>query len=119
VLLLCGAYAGSVPIAVGCFVLAFGCVELNEGPVAAATMEIARADSMSGFGVINTGGNLAGVLLYPLLGYLSGRGEWNLSFVIAGACCLGAAALWLLVRADRRFSPGSPAPIESQLPVAA
>jgi hypothetical protein len=25
--------------------------------------------------------------------------------VIAGACCLAAAALWLLVRADRRFAP--------------
>jgi len=106
VLLLYGAHAASVPIAVGCFVLAYGCVELNEGPVAAATMEIARADSMSGFGLINTGGNLAGVLLYPLLGYLSGRGEWNLAFEVAAVCCLAAAALWLLVRADRRFSPG-------------
>jgi ACS family glucarate transporter-like MFS transporter len=105
VLLLCGTFASSIPIAVGCFVLAYGCQQLNEGPVAAATMQIARADSMSGFGVINTGGNLAAVLLYPLLGYLSGRGEWNLSFMIAGACCLGAAALWLLVRADRRFAP--------------
>jgi len=119
VLLLCGAHAASVPIAVACFVLAYGCVELNEGPVAAATMQIAQADSMSAFGVINTGGNLAGVLLYPLLGYLSGRGEWNLAFEIAAVCCLAAAALWLLVRADRRFSPGSPAAIESQLQVAA
>jgi len=110
ILLLCGTYVGNALLAVGCFVLAYGCVELNEGPVAAATMQIARADSMSGFGVINTGGNLAGVLLYPLLGYLSERGEWNLSFVIAGACCLGSAALWLLVRADRRFAPTPSAP---------
>jgi nitrate/nitrite transporter NarK len=105
VLLLCGTYASSIPIAVGCFVLAYGCQQLNEGPVAAATMQIARADSMSGFGVINTGGNLGGVLLYPLLGYLSGRGEWNLAFVIAAGCCLASAILWLLVRADRRFAP--------------
>jgi len=119
VLLLCGAHAASVPIAVGCFVLAYGCVELNEGPVAAATMQIAQADSMSAFGVINTGGNLAGVLLYPLLGYLSGRGEWNLAFEVAAVCCLAAAALWLLVRADRRFSPGSPAPNASPLQAAA
>jgi sugar phosphate permease len=104
-LLLWGAYADTVPIAVGCFVLAYGCVELNEGPVAAATMQIARADSMTAFGLINTGGNLGGVLLYPLLGYLSGRGEWNLAFVIAAGCCLAAAVLWLLVRADRRFAP--------------
>jgi len=118
VLLLCGTYASSIPIAVGCFVLAYGCNQLNEGPVAAATMQIARADSMSGFGVINTGGNLGGVLLYPLLGYLSGRGEWNLAFVVAAGCCLAAAALWLLVRADRPFSPASPAAIDSRVQVA-
>jgi ACS family D-galactonate transporter-like MFS transporter len=118
VLLLCGAHAASVPIAVGCFVVAYGCVELNEGPVAATTMQIAQADSMCAFGVINTGGNLAGVLQYPLLGYLSERGEWNLSFVIAGACCLAAAALWLLVRADRRFAPDLPAAFDSQVQVA-
>ncbi|MBV8403984.1 MAG: MFS transporter [Gammaproteobacteria bacterium] len=108
ILLLCGIYAAHALVAVACFVLAYGCVELNEGPVAAATMQIARADSMSGFGAINTGGNLAGVLLYPLLGYLSGRGEWNLAFLIAAGCCLGSAALWLLVRADRRFAPKIP-----------
>jgi ACS family glucarate transporter-like MFS transporter len=119
VLLLCGAYASSIPLAVGCFVLAYGCQQLNEGPVAAATMQIARADSMSGFGVINTGGNLAGVLQFPLLGYLSGRGEWNLTFVVAAGCCLAAAALWLLVRADRRFSPENRAAIDSRLQVAA
>jgi MFS transporter, ACS family, glucarate transporter len=107
VLLLCGAYAANALIAVACFVLAYGCVELNEGPVAAATMQIARADSMSGFGVVNTGGNLGGVLLYPLLGYLSGRGEWNMAFIIAAACCVASAALWLLVRADERFAPVS------------
>jgi ACS family glucarate transporter-like MFS transporter len=107
-LLLSGTYVGNALLAVGCFVLAYACVELNEGPVAAATMQIARADSMSGFGVINTGGNLAGVLLYPLLGYLSGRGEWNLAFLIAAGCCLASAVLWLLVRADRRFAPAPP-----------
>jgi len=117
-LLVCGAYAGSIPVSVGCFALAYGCVELNEGPTSAATMQIARADTMSGFGLINTGGNLAGVLLFPLLGYLSGRGEWNLTFVIAGVCCLAAAALWLVVRADRRFAPEMPAPIESQFQLA-
>ena len=107
-LLLSGTYVGNALLAVGCFVLAYGCVELNEGPVAAATMQIARADSMSGFGVINTGGNLAGVLLYPLLGYLSGRGEWNLAFLIAAGCCLASAVLWLLVCADHRFAPAPP-----------
>jgi ACS family glucarate transporter-like MFS transporter len=104
-LLLLGVYAADVYIAVACFVLAYGMIEVNEGPYAAALMQIARADSMPGFGAVNTGGNLGGVVCYPILGYLSGRGEWNTAFAIGTGFCLVAAALWLLVRADQRFAP--------------
>jgi hypothetical protein len=41
----------------------------------------------------------------PLLGYLSGRGEWNFIFAIAASCSLVAAALWMLVNVDQRFVP--------------
>ena len=104
-LLLLGVHAGAVAIAVACFVLAYGLIEVNEGPYGAALMQIARADSMPGFGIINTGGNLGGVVCYPILGYLSGRGDWSAVFAIGSAFCLVAAALWLLVYADQRFAP--------------
>ena len=105
VLLLVGVHTAGVYVAVACFVLAYALIEVNEGPFGAALMQIARADSMPGFGAINTGGNLGGVVCYPILGYLSGRGEWNMAFAIGVAFNLVAAALWLLVRADERFSP--------------
>jgi sugar phosphate permease len=109
-LLLLGVHAHAVPVAVACFVLAYGFVELNEAPVGAALMQIARADSMPGFGIINTGGNLGGVVCYPILGYLSGRGEWNAAFSIGTGFCVAAGALWLWVRADERFTGSATAP---------
>jgi MFS transporter, ACS family, glucarate transporter len=105
VLLLLAVNTPYLTIAIGCFVLAYGLVELNEGPVGAATMQIARADTMTGWGVVNTGGNLGGVVLLPLLGYLSGRGDWNLIFAIAAGSSLVSGALWFLVSADQRFVP--------------
>jgi ACS family glucarate transporter-like MFS transporter len=122
VMLLWGAQADSVGVALAFFVLGYALVEINEGPVAAAATQIARADTMSGWGVINTGGNLAGAVLYPLLGYLSGRGDWNALFAIAAGCCLISAALWLLVCADQRFAPkvlAAPGPIQGRSQVAA
>jgi ACS family glucarate transporter-like MFS transporter len=104
-LLLAALHTGAVLVTVACFVLAYGFIEVNEGPYGAALMQIARADSMPGWGVINTGGNLGGVVCYPILGYLSGRGDWNAAFAIGSALCLLAAALWLFVRADQRFLP--------------
>ena len=103
-LLLLAVHSGSILVAVACFVLAYGLIEVNEGPFGAAVMQIARADSMPGFGAINTGGNLGGLVCYPILGYLSGRGEWSAVFAIGSAFCLVAAALWLFVRADHRFA---------------
>ena len=104
-LLLLALHSGAVLVTVACFVLAYGLIEVNEGPYGAALMQVARADSMPGWGVINTGGNLGGVVCYPILGYLSGRGEWHAAFAIGSAFCLLAAALWLFVRADQRFLP--------------
>jgi MFS transporter, ACS family, glucarate transporter len=104
-LLLLAVHSGAVLVTVVCFVLAYGLIEVNEGPFGAAVMQIARADSMPAFGAINTGANLGGVVCYPILGYLSGRGEWNAAFAIGTGFCVVAAALWLLVRADQRFAP--------------
>ena len=44
-------------------------------------------------------------MCYPILGYFSGRGEWNAAFAVGTGFCIVAGALWLLVRADERFAP--------------
>jgi ACS family glucarate transporter-like MFS transporter len=105
VLLLVAVRAEGAYVAIACFLLAYALVELNEGPYWAATMQVARADTMAATGVLNTGGNLGGVVCYPILGYLSGHGAWNAAFAIGAGFSIVAAALWLLVSTDQRIAP--------------
>ena len=88
--------------AVAGLTIAFALVEFNEGAYWAATMRVARADTGAATGVLNTGGNFGGILVGPVLGYLSGIGAWNGAFALGAIFCLVAAALWLLVDTDRR-----------------
>ena len=52
----------------------FFAIELNEGAYWAATMRVARADTGAATGVLNTGGNFAGIVSAPIVGALSGAG---------------------------------------------
>src|SRR5262249_49767170 len=63
-------YAAVVALALAYFV-----VELTEAPFWASTMFVARADTMSAGGVLNTGGNGGGLIGIPIVAYLSGSGH--------------------------------------------
>jgi ACS family glucarate transporter-like MFS transporter len=80
----------------------FFMIELNEGPYWATVMRVARADTGAATGVLNTGGNLAGIVSAPIVGALSGSGQWNLTFILGAAFAFVAAACWLLVDPERR-----------------
>jgi len=101
VLLLLAMGAGSAPIAVGLLTFAFAGVEANEGTYWAATMAVARADTMAAGGVLNTGGNLGGVIGIPIVAWLTGHGDWYSAFATGSAFAIAAALLWLLIDADR------------------
>jgi sugar phosphate permease len=98
--------AGNGYLAALALALCFACVELNEGPYWAAIMQVGRADTMAASGVLNTGGNLGGLIATPIVGYLSQRHAWT------GICTLGAAlaalsaVLWLLVDPERAAADG-------------
>jgi ACS family glucarate transporter-like MFS transporter len=96
-------------MAVAALALCYFCVELNEGPYWTATMHLARADSMAATGILNTGGNLAGVIATPVIAYLSGRNHWTIAFLIGTMFALISAAAWLLVDPTRPLAPASPA----------
>jgi hypothetical protein len=68
-------------------------------------MYVARSSSMMAGGVLNTGGNLGGLVNLPLVGYLSNGGHWTAAFVIGTGFAFLSAALWLCVDADRAL-PG-------------
>jgi len=88
-------------LAVAALALCFAAVEMNEGPYWAAIMHVGRADSMAAGGLLNTGGNLGGLICTPIVAYLSGHHAWTLAFLIGTAFAAVSAGLWLVVDPSR------------------
>ncbi|HXO64908.1 MAG TPA: MFS transporter [Steroidobacteraceae bacterium] len=101
-LLLGAVYAPSPYVAVFLLALCFGTVELNEGPYWAATMYVARSDTMAATGILNTGGNGGGLIGIPIVAYLSGHGAWKTAFAIGTVFALVSAVAWMGVDTTRR-----------------
>jgi len=94
--------------AVASLALAYAVVELCEGPFWGATMFVARADTMSATGILNTGGNAGGLIGIPIVAYLSGHGHWSAAFAIGAVFAVVGAIAWLGIDADSRFEPPAP-----------
>ena len=107
--LLVAIHSNSVYFAVAALAVAFAGAEVTEGPYWAATMQVARSDTMAATGVLNTGGNLGGFVATPIVAYLSGAGMWNAAFVTGTVFALIAAALWLWIDPSRRAVVDAPA----------
>lgn len=88
-------------LAVGALCLAFGCCEIMEGPFWSATMRVAPADSMASTAVLNTGGNLGGVVATPAIAALSANHQWQAVFAVGAIVSVAAGVLWLLVDVSR------------------
>jgi nitrate/nitrite transporter NarK len=88
-------------LAVVALALCFAAVELNEGPYWAAIMHVGRAETMAAGGLLNTGGNLGGLICTPIVAYLSGRHAWTPAFLIGTGFAMVSAALWLVVDPSR------------------
>jgi MFS transporter, ACS family, glucarate transporter len=102
-LLLAAVYAGSPYGAVLALALCYGVIELTEGSYWAATMFVARTDTMSATGILNTGGNIGGLIGIPIVAYLSGHGQWTAAFVLGTAFALVGAVAWLGIDTTQRF----------------
>ena len=89
--------------------LCYGVIELTEGSYWAATMFVARADTMTASGILNTGGNIGGLIGIPIVAYLSGHGAWTAAFLIGTLFALLGAACWFGVDATRPFAAGEAA----------
>lgn len=94
--------------AVAALCLGFACVEITEGPFWAATMRLAPADTMAATAVLNTGGNLGGVVATPIIAALSAHHGWTAVFATGALTSLAAAALWLTIDAGRPATPAGP-----------
>jgi sugar phosphate permease len=84
--------------AIAALCLGFACVELNEGNYWCVAMRLAPNDPMAATAVLNTGGNLGGVIGTPVIAALSAaQGGWGLVFTTGVATSVAAALLWLTI----------------------
>jgi ACS family glucarate transporter-like MFS transporter len=88
-------------LALAALALAYLVVELTEAAFWGGTMLVARADCMSASGVLNTGGNVGGIVGIPIVAYLSGGGHWSAAFALGAAFALIAMLLWFGIDTDR------------------
>lgn len=78
----------------------FGCAQMTEAPFWAATFWVARERASAATGVLNTGGNLGGIIGSLIVGYLSAAQHWQAVFATGVGFALAGAALWLLIDAE-------------------
>ena len=100
VLLLVAVNASNPYLAVAALASCFGTVELTEGAFWGAGMTVGRGDAMTVCGIMNTGGNLGGIIGIPIVGYFSGLHSWNTAFFIGVGFALVSALAWLAIRVD-------------------
>jgi MFS transporter, ACS family, glucarate transporter len=103
VLLLAAVNFTSGYAAVTAMALAFAVLELTEGAFWSATMFIGRSDTMAAAGVLNTGGNIGGLIGIPIVAQLSGSGHWTAAFGIGTGFALLGALLWLGIDVEQRI----------------
>ncbi|HWN06554.1 MAG TPA: MFS transporter [Steroidobacteraceae bacterium] len=88
--------------AIAALCLGFGSVELNEGNYWGVAMRLAPNDSMAATAVLNTGGNLGGVIGTPVIAALSAaQGGWGIVFATGIVTSVVAALLWLTIDPGR------------------
>jgi MFS transporter, ACS family, glucarate transporter len=100
-LLLVSVNAANPYFAVGGLAICFAAVEFNEGAYWGAAMRVGGGDTMAVSGVMNTGGNLGGIIGIPIVGYLSGEHLWHAAFVLGAAFSIVCAAAWLWIEVEQ------------------
>ena len=94
------ASAAVADASVAALCLAFGCCEIMEGTYWSTAMRAAPGDTMTATALLNTGGNLGGVMATPAIAVLSANHQWASIFVIGTMTSLAAAALWLWINVE-------------------
>ena len=98
-----GLYADSPYTAVALLSLCFASTQFTEGAYWSAQTYVAGPYTAPASGVMNTGGNLAGIVVAPLMPYLAGHIGWVAALSTGSIMAFVGAALWLFIRADRPF----------------
>lgn len=99
-LLLIAVNATNPYLALAALATCFGTVELVEGAFWGGGMTVGRGDTMAVCGIMNTGGNLGGIIGLPIVGYFAEAHAWNSAFIVGVGFALVSAAAWLGIRVE-------------------
>ena len=105
--LLGGVYSANPYLALALLSLCFGLQQFTEGAFWAGATFAAGPNVGTASAVVNTGGNLPG-LLAPLVGFLVDQAGWETAFASGAMFALLGAALWLFVRLPGSEAAGQP-----------
>jgi len=94
-LLLFAVNASNPYLALAALAACFGSVELTEGAFWGSAMTVGRGDTMAVCGIMNTGGNLGGIIALPIVGYFAEQHSWHTAFFIGMAFAVVSALAWL------------------------
>jgi ACS family glucarate transporter-like MFS transporter len=95
--LLGGVYSANPYLALTLLALCFGFQQFTEGAFWAGTTFAAGPNAATATGVLNTGGNLPG-LLAPVVGLMVDSMGWVTTFASGAIFAVAGAILWLFVR---------------------
>jgi ACS family glucarate transporter-like MFS transporter len=104
VFLIAGVYASNPYVAVGLLSLCFGFTQFTEGAFWSASTYVAGPNTAAATGVMNTGGNAAG-LLAPVVGLMVDHLGWLATLASGSIFALIGAGLWLLIRVRPAADP--------------
>jgi ACS family glucarate transporter-like MFS transporter len=99
--LFAGATAPNPYLAVVFLSLCFAGTQFTEGAYWAAQTYVSGPDTAPATGILNTGGNLGGVIATPLVPILAAHFGWIVGLASGSLFAVCAAVLWLFIRADR------------------
>jgi ACS family glucarate transporter-like MFS transporter len=108
IFLLAGIYVTNPYMAVAMLSLCFGFIVVVEGPFWAAATYAGGPHTGAATGVLNTGGNIAG-LLAPVIGFMIDHLGWLPTLASGSVFALIGAALWLFI--GYRHAPASRATV--------
>lgn len=108
VFLFAGATAANAALAIALLSLCFAATQFTEGAYWAGAIFVAGRHTPAATGIMNTGGNLGGVISSPLIPVLVERVGWLAALATGSLFALLGAVLWLWIRTDRELAPVAP-----------
>jgi ACS family glucarate transporter-like MFS transporter len=101
VLLFFGAAAPNAYLAIALLSLCFAGNQFTEGAYWEGTTYVGGRYATAACGVLNTGGNFAGIVATPMVPLLKDEFGWFVALASGSVFAVIGAVLWLFIRADR------------------